>query len=133
MSTHTSTTTHPTDTTKPAATRANTVLSTAIPGLPALDLSKTLDSQKEQLEIYRQLLETLAQSEQESALIFPELSKSLVAHIGTLNRLKDDLHDVFSRIRALKVRFQGEYPDAFDYVQSLHVKEIDDEEEEEAG
>ncbi|KAJ1856545.1 hypothetical protein GGH12_004582 [Coemansia sp. RSA 1822] len=113
-------------TTKPT-TRANTALSTSIPGLPALDLAPTLASQKEQLEIYRHLLETLAQSEQESALIFPELSKSLVTHIGTLTKLKDDLHNVFSRIRALKTRFQSEYPDAFDYVQSLHVKELDDE------
>ncbi|KAJ2139991.1 KxDL motif-containing protein 1 [Coemansia sp. RSA 353] len=118
-------TTNPTDT-KPS-TRANTALSTSIPGLPALDLSPTLNSQKEQLEIYRHLLETLAQSEQESALIFPTLSKSLTTHTATLVKLKDDLHNVFMRIRALKTRFQSEYPDAFDYVQSLHVKELEDE------
>ncbi|KAJ2322238.1 KxDL motif-containing protein 1 [Coemansia sp. RSA 2704] len=110
-------------------TRTNTALSAAMPGLPALDLSKTLDSQREQVEIYRQLLEILAHSEQASAAIFPELSKSLVAHIDTLSKLKEDLHGVFSRIRALKTHYQSEYPDAFDYVQSLHVKELDDEDD----
>ncbi|KAJ1797768.1 hypothetical protein LPJ56_006916 [Coemansia sp. RSA 2599] len=114
--------------TMPKATE--TALSMAIPGLPALDLSKTLAMQKEQLDIYRDLLETLAASEQESAALFPELSKSLVTHISTLNRLKDDLQSVFTRIRALKSHFQNEYPDTFDYVQSLHVEELDDEDDE---
>ncbi|KAJ2847906.1 hypothetical protein IWW36_003606 [Coemansia brasiliensis] len=109
--------------------KANTSLSTGMPGLPALDLSATLNLQKEQLTIYKSLLETLASSEQESATEFPNLSKSLVAHIGTLGKLKDDLHDIFSRIRALKTHFQNEYPDSFDYVQSLHVKELDEEDE----
>ncbi|PIA18559.1 hypothetical protein COEREDRAFT_100781 [Coemansia reversa NRRL 1564] len=108
---------------------ADTELSTAVPGLPALELSKTLTSQQKQLEIYRGLLETLAASEQESAAIYPELSKSLLGHVGALNRLKDDLHDVFARIRALKLQFQSEYPDVFDYVQSLHVKELDDDDD----
>ncbi|KAJ1642098.1 hypothetical protein J3B02_003198 [Coemansia erecta] len=107
-----------------------TALSMAVPGLPALDLSKSLAIQKEQLDIYRDLLEALATSEQESTALFPELSKSLVGHIGTLNRLKDDLQNVFTRIRALKSHFQQEYPDTFDYVQSLHVEELDDEDEE---
>ncbi|KAJ2083367.1 hypothetical protein H4R24_000844 [Coemansia sp. RSA 988] len=110
-------------------TTTDTVLSTAVPGLPALNLSKTLTSQQEQLEIYRRLLEALAASEQESAAIYPELSKSLLGHAGALSRLKDDLHDVFARIRALKVQFQSEYPDIFDYVQSLHVKELDDDDD----
>ncbi|KAJ2156825.1 hypothetical protein GGF46_004924 [Coemansia sp. RSA 552] len=112
--------------------KTSTELSRAMPGLPALDLSKTLGSQGEQLRIYRELLETLAASEQESAAAFPELLKSLTAHIGTLNTLKEDLQDVFTRIRALKMHFRDEYPEVFDYVQSLHVKELDDEEEETA-
>ncbi|KAJ1741521.1 KxDL motif-containing protein 1 [Coemansia sp. RSA 1290] len=107
----------------------STPLSTGMPGLPALDLSNTLSLQNEQLAIYKNLLETLKSSEQESATEFPDLSKSLIAHIGTLGQLKDDLHDIFSRIRALKTHFQNEYPDSFDYVQSLHVKELDEEEE----
>ncbi|KAJ2778018.1 hypothetical protein GGI15_004313 [Coemansia interrupta] len=110
-------------------TSVDTALSKAVPGLPALDLSKTLSSQREQLLIYRELLEVLAASEQESAVLFPELSKSLVTHINTLNKLKDDLQNIFTRIRALKTHFQKEYPDVFDYVQSLHVEELDDEEE----
>ncbi|KAJ1797703.1 hypothetical protein LPJ56_006925 [Coemansia sp. RSA 2599] len=114
--------------TMPKATE--TALSMAVPGLPALDLSKTLAMQKEQLDIYRDLLEILATSEQESAALFPELSKSLVTHISALNRLKDDLQSVFTRIRALKSHFQNEYPDTFDYVQSLHVEELDDEDDE---
>ncbi|KAJ1868683.1 hypothetical protein LPJ57_005735 [Coemansia sp. RSA 486] len=109
---------------------AETALSMAVPGLPALDLNKTLSIQNEQLAIYRDLLEVLAVSEQESAALFPELSKSLVMHISTINRLKEDLQNVFTRIRALKNHFQHEYPDTFDYVQSLHVEELDDEDEE---
>ncbi|KAJ1903929.1 hypothetical protein LPJ71_005004, partial [Coemansia sp. S17] len=82
-----------------------------------------------QLEIYRELLEALAASEQESATTFPELSKSLVNHIGTLHKLKEDLQDIFTRIRALKTHFRGQYPEVYDYVQSLHVDELDDEDE----
>ncbi|KAJ2470902.1 hypothetical protein EV174_006042, partial [Coemansia sp. RSA 2320] len=111
-----------------AAKAAGTALSKAVPGLPALDLTKTLNSQKQQLEIYRGLLETLAASEQESAAVFPELSKALMSHISTLSKLKEDLQDVFTRIRALKSHFQGQYPEIYDYVQSLHVEEMDEEE-----
>ncbi|KAJ2743775.1 hypothetical protein GGI20_003498 [Coemansia sp. BCRC 34301] len=110
-----------------------TPLSVAVPGLPALDVSKTLSIQKQQLEIYRVLLETLAASEQESAAVFPELSKSLVGHIGTLNKLKEDLQDVFTRIRALKAHFRSQYPGVYNYVQSLHVDKLDDEDEENVG
>ncbi|KAI7822292.1 hypothetical protein BX661DRAFT_187638 [Kickxella alabastrina] len=116
-----SSTTTATSTTNPSAQKP-------VAGLPALNLNKTLVSQREQLEIYRQLLETLAASEQETTVLFPVLSKSLVTHIGTVNKLKDDLQDVFTRIRALKAHFRGEYPEVFDYVQSLHVDELDDEE-----
>ncbi|KAJ2776655.1 KxDL motif-containing protein 1 [Coemansia javaensis] len=104
-----------------------------MPGLPVLDVTKVLKSQGEQLDIYRRLLETLAESEQESAALLPELSKSLAAHTGTLSQLKDDLQDVFTRIRALKAHFQKKHPDAFDYVQSLHVKELDDDEDGDDG
>ncbi|KAJ2825543.1 hypothetical protein FBU31_003693 [Coemansia sp. 'formosensis'] len=106
-----------------------TPLSVAVPGLPALDLSKTLNLQKQQLEIYRELLEALAASEQESATTFPDLSKSLVNHIGTLQKLKEDLQDIFTRIRALKTHFRGQYPEVYDYVQSLHVDELDDDDD----
>ncbi|KAJ2486844.1 hypothetical protein IWW37_005472 [Coemansia sp. RSA 2050] len=106
-----------------------TPLSVAVPGLPALDLSKTLNLQKQQLEIYRELLEALAASEQESATTFPQLSKSLVNHISTLHKLKEDLQDIFTRIRALKTHFRGQYPKIYDYVQSLHVDELEDEDE----
>ncbi|KAJ1902099.1 hypothetical protein LPJ66_000274 [Kickxella alabastrina] len=116
-----SSTTTATSTTNPSAQKP-------VAGLPALNLNKTLVSQREQLEIYRQLLETLAASEQETTVLFPVLSKSLVTHIGTVNKLKDDLQDVFTRIRALKAHFRGEYPEVFDYVQSLHVDELDGEE-----
>ncbi|KAJ1992813.1 hypothetical protein GGI25_003299 [Coemansia spiralis] len=111
----------------PGEGKASTALSSAVPSAPALDLSKTLSIQKEQLEIYQRLIETLASSEQESAAVFPELSKSIVSHIATLQQLKDDLQSVFNRIRALKMHFRSEYPDVFDYVQSLHVEELDDE------
>ncbi|KAJ2645130.1 hypothetical protein GGF44_000107 [Coemansia sp. RSA 1694] len=117
------------DATTGIAKPTTTPLSVAVPGLPALDVSKTLSIQKQQLEIYRVLLETLAASEQESATIFPELSKSLVGHIGTLNKLKEDLQDIFTRIRALKAHFRGQYPEVYDYVQSLHVDELDDEDD----
>ncbi|KAJ2371130.1 hypothetical protein GGI05_007881, partial [Coemansia sp. RSA 2603] len=96
-------------------TSTETALSKAVPGLPALDLSRTLSSQREQILIYREMLEVLAASEQESAALLPELSKSLVAHINTLNKLKEDLQNIFTRIRALKTHFQKEYPDIFDY------------------
>ncbi|KAJ2716836.1 KxDL motif-containing protein 1 [Coemansia spiralis] len=95
-------------------------------GLPVLDVASIQRSQAEQLGTYQQLVEMLTESEQESAAVFPELSKSLVAHIGALHHLKDDLQDVFIRIRALKTHFQKEHAEAFDYVQSLHVKELDD-------
>ncbi|KAJ1667513.1 hypothetical protein IW140_002093 [Coemansia sp. RSA 1813] len=101
-------------------------LSKVVPGAPEVNMSKTLTLQKEQAEIYRQLLETLSLSEQESAALFPDMSKSLVSHITTLQQLKGDLQDIFSRIRALKMHFRNEYPDIFDYVQSLHVEELDD-------
>ncbi|KAJ2385225.1 hypothetical protein H4S02_004438 [Coemansia sp. RSA 2611] len=114
---------------RPSVSSATTPLSVAVPGLPALDLSKTLDLQKQQLEIYRELLEALAASEHESATTFPELSKSLVNHIGTLHKLKEDLQDIFTRIRALKTHFRGQYPEIYDYVQSLHVDELEDEDE----
>ncbi|KAJ2696100.1 KxDL motif-containing protein 1 [Coemansia sp. IMI 209128] len=114
---------------RPSVPSATTPLSVAVPGLPALDLSKTLDLQKQQLEIYRELLEALAASEHESATTFPELSKSLVNHIGTLHKLKEDLQDIFTRIRALKTHFRGQYPEIYDYVQSLHVDELEDEDE----
>ncbi|KAJ2911029.1 hypothetical protein GGI21_000278 [Coemansia aciculifera] len=121
------------DVTTGLAKPAITPLSVAVPGLPALDVSKTLEVQKQQLDMYRVLLETLAASEQESALLFPELSKSLVGHIGTLNKLKEDLQDIFTRIRALKGHFRGLYPDVYDYVQSLHVDELDDDDEDDSG
>ncbi|KAJ2892467.1 hypothetical protein IWW38_003208 [Coemansia aciculifera] len=121
------------DVTTGLAKPATTPLSVAVPGLPALDVSKTLEVQKQQLDMYRVLLETLAASEQESALLFPELSKSLVGHIGTLNKLKEDLQDIFTRIRALKGHFRGLYPDVYDYVQSLHVDELDDDDEDDSG
>ncbi|KAI8320132.1 hypothetical protein GQ54DRAFT_298849 [Martensiomyces pterosporus] len=92
-----------------------------MPGLPALNLEHTLGSQREQLEVYQQLLETLASSEQESAAVFPELSKMLMTHMNTLTQLKGDLHDIFTRIRGLKMHFQAQYPKVFDYVQTLHA------------
>ncbi|KAJ2399012.1 hypothetical protein GGI23_002905 [Coemansia sp. RSA 2559] len=106
--------------------KRNTPLSKAVPGAPTADMSRTVALQKEQAEIYRQLLETLSLSEKESAALFPDMSKSLTSHISTLQQLKDDMQDVFSRIRALKMHFRDEYPDIFDYVQSLHVEELDD-------
>ncbi|KAJ1962470.1 hypothetical protein GGI12_002628 [Dipsacomyces acuminosporus] len=109
---------------------ANTQLSSAVPGLPSLNLDKTLNSQQEQLEVYQQLQETLAASEQESTAAFPELSKKLLAHINTLTQLKADLQDVFTRIRGLKMHFQAQYPDIFDYVQTLHADAHHTEDEE---
>ncbi|KAJ1732903.1 hypothetical protein H4S06_001103 [Coemansia sp. BCRC 34490] len=107
----------------------STPLSKAVPGAPAVDMTRTLAIQQEQAEVYRRLLETLSLSEQESAALFPDLSKSLVAHIGTLQQLKDDLQDIFTRIRALKMHFREKHPEIFDYVQSLHVEELDDDDD----
>ncbi|KAJ1953360.1 hypothetical protein EC988_003040 [Linderina pennispora] len=97
----------------------------AVPGLPELNVDHTLVSQERQLQVYHELLESLAASEQESAELYPQLSKQYLAHIATLTQLKDDLQNVFTRIRALKGHFKGQYPDVFDYVQKLHVEEDD--------
>ncbi|KAJ2773304.1 hypothetical protein IWQ57_001357, partial [Coemansia nantahalensis] len=103
--------------TESSAAGGRVAVATAKPmlGLPALDVTRVQRSQDEQLGTYRQLLEILAESERESAAAFPEQSKSLVAHIGALHRLKDDLQDVFTRIQSLKAHFRKEHAEAFDY------------------
>ncbi|KAJ1943801.1 hypothetical protein FBU59_002795 [Linderina macrospora] len=95
----------------------------AVPGLPELNVDHTLATQTKQLQAYRELLELLAASEQESAEIYPQLSKQYLTHVATLTQLKDDLQNAFTRIRALKVHFKGQYPDVFEYVQKLHMEE----------